>query len=309
MLAKWVTPANHEELFAAAAFKSKRQVEELLADRFPQPDVRSSVRKLPAPVKALTSVLSVPSLPLVSSMPSAPPVASPSPLLGASAPTDVSSVPGTTTPTASTAASLSRGTIRPLGAGRYEIRFTASAEMRENLRLAQDLLSHSVPSRNLAQVFDRALIALVADLTRTRFAVVKRPRRPRGTSRDSPNVPAEVRRAVYQRDGGRCAFVARSGRRCNDRRFIQLHHVMPEAAGGKPTVENMQLRCRAHNGHEVDLFFGPGKRYTTDGEVRETMAVYGTLEGKGSVRARNGILRRAIFRSGTETGRDASSDA
>ena len=40
-------------------------------------------------------------------------------------------------------------------------------------------------------------------------------------------------------------------------------------------MENIQLRCRAHNGHEVDLFFGPGKRYTHDGDTRSRTALAG----------------------------------
>ena len=53
------------------------------------------------------------------------------------------------------------------------------------------------------------------------------------------------------------------------------HHVIPHAAGGRPTVENIQLRCRAHNGYEVDLFFGPGKRRTREDVVGEARAAYG----------------------------------
>src|SRR5712691_7376638 len=40
---------NHQELLAAAAGKSKRDVEELLVRYFPRPEVPSLVRKLPAP--------------------------------------------------------------------------------------------------------------------------------------------------------------------------------------------------------------------------------------------------------------------
>src|SRR5713101_3519801 len=48
LLAPHLTRKNHEELFAAACGQRKRQVQELLARRFPRPDVASSVRKLPA---------------------------------------------------------------------------------------------------------------------------------------------------------------------------------------------------------------------------------------------------------------------
>jgi len=48
LLAPHLTGDNHEELLAAASRRSKREVEELLARRFPRPAVPSSVRKLPA---------------------------------------------------------------------------------------------------------------------------------------------------------------------------------------------------------------------------------------------------------------------
>src|SRR6188474_3045282 len=47
LLAPHLTRANHDELFAAASAKTKRQVQELVARRFPLPDVPASVRKLP----------------------------------------------------------------------------------------------------------------------------------------------------------------------------------------------------------------------------------------------------------------------
>lgn len=46
LLARHLTPENHEELLAAASGKGKQAVEELLARRFPQPDVPPLVRKV-----------------------------------------------------------------------------------------------------------------------------------------------------------------------------------------------------------------------------------------------------------------------
>ena len=64
-----------------------------------------------------------------------------------------------------------------------------------------------------------------------------------------------VRREVWARDEGCCAFVGTNGR-CAERGFLELHHVVPFADGGEATVENLQLRCRAHNQHEAELWFG-----------------------------------------------------
>ena len=241
LLARRLTPENHQELLAAAAGLGKEDVEKLLAARFPEPEIKASVRAVQtAPAGGV-------------------------PAMSAAAATPSSAAPGVAGPIAGKATSYSvpapaSPAVRPIAAERYEVRFTATAETREKLRLAQDLLGHAVPSGDLAQIFDRALTALIDDLVRRKFAATPHPRGRRGQAKDSDYVPAEVRRTVYVRDGGRCAFVSVEGHRCGERRFIEFHHLIPRAAEGKATVENIQLRCRPHNGHEVDLFFGPGKR-------------------------------------------------
>ena len=66
-----------------------------------------------------------------------------------------------------------------------------------------------------------------------------------------------MKRSVYVRDGGRCAFVAPGGRRCNSRAFLEFHHLKPWSEAGEGTVDNVALRCRAHNQLEARLYFGP----------------------------------------------------
>ena len=68
-------------------------------------------------------------------------------------------------------------------------------------------------------------------------------------------MPASVKRAVWARDGGQCAFVGTEGR-CTARGFLELHHVEPFALGGPTTIDNLQLRCRAHNAYEAEMAFG-----------------------------------------------------
>jgi hypothetical protein len=141
------------------------------------------------------------------------------------------------------------------------------------MKEAQDLLGHAVPTGDLATVFHRALAVLVADLKRRKFGATVRPQPPRTSSSAADNMPAVVRRAVAARDASRCAFVSKDGRRCEETRFLEFHHVVPRAAGGAATVENIQFRCRAHNGHEVDLFFGRGKRWVKGRGVRMPASV------------------------------------
>ena len=166
LLAPRLTPENHQELLAAASGKGKQAVEELLARRFPQPDVAARVRKVP-------TLLVTPVADFAGGAPTAgPAVAGGEPLAAAHAAASAAEPP-----LVLQVAAVPRAVVRPLAPERYEIRFTASAEMREKLRIAQDLLGHAIPTSDLAQVFDRALTLLVADLSRRKFAATGRPRR------------------------------------------------------------------------------------------------------------------------------------
>jgi hypothetical protein len=285
LLAPHLTAENHEALLAAAAGKGKQDVEELRASWFPQADVSPSVRKVPS--RALVG-------------------ADVAPRHATSIPTDLPVPPSSTTAGAaavgvggiSSVLPSKPALVRPLAPERYEVRFTASVETRDLLREAQDLLGHAVPTGDLAAVFHRALTVLVTDLKRRKFGATSRPRASRVPNAGSDAVPAAVRREVAHRDVGRCAFVSTDGHRCDARRFLEFHHVVPRAAGGAATVANIQLRCRAHNGHEVDLFFGPGKRRTKDATRAGSPAARGvqaTGFGTGDARTRSGTGTRPLL--------------
>jgi hypothetical protein len=233
MLAPHLTEANQQELLAAARHRGKREVEEIVARLRPQPDVPSTVRKLPT--------LHVIEQPLLPGEPTA----------GSSAGTSRVSIsqPAVMPPLPA------RPVVAPLAPGRYKIQFTATREMQEKLRYAQDLLRHVAPTGDLAVVFDRALSALIEQLEKQKYAATSRPREPRSGATESRHIPAHVRREVWRRDEGRCAFVGARGR-CSERGFLEFHHLVPFAAGGATEVDNIELRCRTHNQYEANLFFG-----------------------------------------------------
>ncbi len=60
-------------------------------------------------------------------------------------------------------------------------------------------------------------------------------------------IPAEVRRSVFARDGGRCTFVDRQGRRCGSDWQLELDHIHPFSHGGSHHPDNLRILCRNHN--------------------------------------------------------------
>jgi hypothetical protein len=145
--------------------------------------------------------------------------------------------------------------LSPLAADRYRYQLTIDTETRDLLELARALLRHADPSGDDAVLLKRALKALVDDLLRAKFGASGRPSAARPADPASRHVGAAVKRAVFVRDRGSCAFVSASGRRCGERGFLEFHHLTPFAAGGGTTVANLQLRCRRHNQYEARVYF------------------------------------------------------
>ena len=128
----------------------------------------------------------------------------------------------------------------------------------EQLRHAQNLLAHEIPSRDAGKVFEKAIQVLIRRLEKRKFGATDRPRTttPRRRAKGGRYVPASVRNAVWERDGGQCTFVSESGHRCEMRRLIEFDHELEVARGGKSTLENVRLRCRAHNQYAAERTFG-----------------------------------------------------
>jgi hypothetical protein len=132
---------------------------------------------------------------------------------------------------------------------------TITGDSLRKLRLAKDMLRHVLPTGDDAAVLDRALSALLTEVARQKFGAAERPRPARQTSPSSRHIPAEVRRSVWIRDLGSCAFTSPNGRRCSERAFVEFHHVRPLATGGESTASNIELRCGRHNRYEAKVFF------------------------------------------------------
>ena len=239
LLGPHLTADNYQHVLTGARYKCRREVEELAAALRPQPPMPDAVRRLPGQIQK-TVEASLSFAPVQVGMPGVQhSVDPPRPELHAVSPTDRVAV------------------VTPLAPERYKVTFTASAELNAKLRKAQALLRHQIPNGDLGQIFDRALSSLLRDLEKQKAATTDRPRGPAGgdTSSNSRHVPAAVRREVWRRDGGRCAFRSRSGRHCGEESFLEFHHVVPYATGGRATTDNIELRCRAHNEHESEQFF------------------------------------------------------
>jgi hypothetical protein len=288
-LASHLTPKNSEALLRRAANKSKREIEELIAELDPKPDVRAAIRKLPVrTVQATrrqdaqggggTTVARAVSGRARESELVPERVESPTLTVAAGG---VPSLP---------VAAASPVSARPmpfevLAPSRHKVQFTASDELRDKLERLQALLRATVPDGDLATIIDLAVTEKLERLEARRFGKTKNPRKgleETDTTPSSRHIPSSVRRAVYERDGGRCTYVDSHGKRCTARDRLEFHHHgVPFGRGGDHSPSNVFLACRTHNTLLAEKDYGTKKmaryrrRQRSEGRVSEPTAVYG----------------------------------
>jgi 5-methylcytosine-specific restriction endonuclease McrA len=248
-LAPHLETGTAAELLAAVAFRSKEEIRRILAERAQSGDADASATSLELVVET-TSDSYAPAH--TNSL-----VAPPDP----SAP--ATEDPAATAPAPEQPKHLRRGRVSPSDAGGYEVRLSITEDEHDDLRQAQTLLGHAVPSGDPALVYARAMKHYVAQLEKQRLGVRRTARSPKsrapaqshGASRGR-RIPRALYRQVWERDGGRCAFVSADGHRCGGTVRLEVDHIRPVAQGGERTLENLRLLCRAHNQHEAERVLG-----------------------------------------------------
>jgi hypothetical protein len=244
-LAGHLTDENHEEVLRRARHKSMREIERLIAEISPKPDVPSSIRALPT--RRLQGLSGTPqetsageSLEKDTPIGTLPAEHSARPVGGAVAP-----------------ARKQKSLATPLSPRRYKLQVTIGEEARDKLAELQDLLSHQIPDGDPARILERALDALLTETKKKKAAITDRPRRNQEVGKSKGRaIPARTRREVFERDEGQCTFVDGEGRRCFSTWQVEFHHRIPYARGGTHDVGNIELRCRGHNQYEAELEYG-----------------------------------------------------
>ena len=245
-LAPHLTEENAESLLSRAVHRSKREIEELVAEVAPRPDVPERTRKLPTPSARDES----PSGPGEELRPD-----------GVDRPALIADEPANAGARTAAPPPPKRAVIEPLAPYRYKVELTVSSELKEKLERARGLLRHRGSDCDLATVIDEAVTMLLQKLEARRFGKTSAPRKTvaeSDTSARSRHIPAAIRRQVFERDGGRCTFVSAGGKRCSctDPGKLEFHHIHPYGRGGDHDPSQITLRCRAHNAHQAELDYG-----------------------------------------------------
>jgi hypothetical protein len=263
VLAPYLKPENYRAWFTEVAGKSRREIEALIAARHPQGTRPDYFRRFaPSPMQIGQS---------------APPEALEAIPSAAGAAENSASVPdGIGMPVDSAGQLLPPAApipnarphewqaIVPVAMDRVRIGFDAGVAVMNLVNRARQILRHKYPEGRLEDVMKEALEVLLDRKDPQRRLTLK----PASLARDAgpaaaaplsqPRwlrvlkagryVPAWVKRAVWERDGGRCAWRFEDGTLCGSKDWLEYDHVRPFAKGGRSeSPRNVRLLCRLHN--------------------------------------------------------------
>ena len=229
LLTPELTPENANELLAAAAKKTKSEIQQLLARRARPTCAKPQLPLAPNPPAAHTTQV-------------------------APAPRSPIDSPESARPMEPLFADLDTPEQAPPPEPRQWVSLPKST-MAKIARLLE-LTGHTLPARTSAAAIDRAVGALIEQIEKRKLGRTRPPTRPARPATNARTIPAHVRRAVSERDRDQCAFVSADGRRCECRGNLEFDHVVPLSRGGATTVENVRLCCRAHNQYEAERVLG-----------------------------------------------------
>ena len=222
VLGRVLDESNVDELIERASNKSKTEVETLVVSIRPIEVKQEGFRALsePAPAAIAATVVAE----------EAPPIAPPpAPRL-----------------------------LQPVAADATLFRAKLGNRTVEALKRAAELASHRIKAGDWdALLAEMARVFCEHELKRI-AAKTEKPHKSSKAPKNNDDIPRAVRRAVWDRDEGCCAFIGADGRRCGSRWRVQYHHVHPAGQGGPATDKNIQLRCARHNQYEADLVYGKG---------------------------------------------------
>jgi hypothetical protein len=140
---------------------------------------------------------------------------------------------------------------------RLELRIGISQAMFEKIKKVQDLQSKRLgKSVSIEEAFEASVdVYLEAkDPVKRAERILKRKvdqnktaaRRADQLNQSTKPIPARQKHEVNYRDGGQCTQVY-DGKRCENRRYTDTHHIVARSLGGDHSIENLTTLCSAHH--------------------------------------------------------------
>ncbi|WP_413587377.1 HNH endonuclease [Bdellovibrio sp. HCB274] len=134
------------------------------------------------------------------------------------------------------------------------IELTLTKEVHTKIQRAQELLSHSLPDRDLGQFLGFLAEKVIAQKTGMKLKPPSNKAKSTATvaAENGAKQPAMIVKRIRKQQGC-CQYVdKKTGHRCKSVWKLQIDHKQSQWAGGDNSQENLQILCAAHNRMKYD---------------------------------------------------------
>jgi hypothetical protein len=154
-----------------------------------------------------------------------------------------------------------RDKVKPLSEDQAHIEMTVSKKTLEKLKRAH-ALEASRGRKDLGEVLDSVLDEYLKHkdpVVKADRVLNRKPRAELCVHRVNPSrrvgLTAEQKHQVMARDRGQCTHVDQSGSRCENDRWLHVHHIRPVNKGGGNEPSNLTTLCSFHHDlvHQLSL--------------------------------------------------------
>ncbi len=132
-----------------------------------------------------------------------------------------------------------------------ELKVKVTKETESDIQVIREILAQKLKRQpSLDEV-----VAYMAKLCREKLDPEKKAERARkviflGNAKAGRHViPDSVKHQVVKRAGWRCSFRSEDGRRCEQKRWLDFHHIIEVGNGGLNTPENLTILCSSHHSY------------------------------------------------------------
>lgn len=126
--------------------------------------------------------------------------------------------------------------------------FTMSERMKAKFDKARELLKHELSQELKAATIENILEAALDSLIESKGKEISSEKIQLAQEQDKEysSITPKLRRLVIQRDQY-CQHKDHDGNTCGSKDFLEADHIIPEWAGGKTKLSNLQTLCGSHN--------------------------------------------------------------
>ena len=137
--------------------------------------------------------------------------------------------------------------LRPISDDKTLVQFVANSKLMGKLERLKALMAH----KNYEGRLD-VLIEELADQPLAKYDAKPRFTSARAPAKHTRHIPAALKRAVKKRDQESCTYRdLESGKVCASKHATEFEHLIPYSMRGEHSLENLTLRCHAHNQHSA----------------------------------------------------------